>query len=224
MKKSKMAAVMAGAMLFASALGGCAARGAERIKVPTYEAMMSTDYTYDSEYSDYVNDGPGLINPFIVGVDRAKDLLLGVDASAGRIRLTGNGPARMHWYKGVRPDYWGQMLSEVKAPHRSIRGRKVWQKKSGERNEALDCEVYALHAARALKINLWSEKRWAALERELHQMSIFDIMPAEPVAKPASEVQLEAPAEEPAKVAPEEKPKPARPKKKRRNYGSYSPW
>ncbi len=72
MKKSKMAAVMAGAMLFASALGGCAARGAERIKVPTYEAMMSTDYTYDSEYSDYVNDGPGLINPFIVGVDPEK--------------------------------------------------------------------------------------------------------------------------------------------------------
>ena len=164
------------------------------------------------------------VTPFIVGVDRAKDLMLGVDASAGRIRLTGNGPARMHWYKGVRPDYWGQMLSEVKAPHRSIRGRKVWQKKSGERNEALDCEVYALHAARALKINLWSEKRWASLERELQQMSIFDLIPAQPVAKPASEVQLEAPAEEPALAAPAEPPKSAKPKKKRRNYGSYSPW
>ena len=68
------------------------------------------------------------VRPFIVGVDRAKDLLLGVDASAGRIRLTGSGPARFHFYKGVRPDYFGQLLSEVKAPHRSIRNRKVWQK------------------------------------------------------------------------------------------------
>ena len=114
------------------------------------------------------------VTPFIVGVDRAKDLLLGVDASAGRIRLTGNGPARFHFYASVRPDYFGQLLAEVKAPHRTMKGRYVWTKKSGERNEALDCEVYALHAARSLKINLWSEKRWQGVESEVRQVSMFD--------------------------------------------------
>ena len=56
------------------------------------------------------------LKPFIVGTSRAKDLILGVDANAGRIKLEGRGPGRMHWYKGVRPDYWEQITSEVKAP------------------------------------------------------------------------------------------------------------
>ena len=68
-KKCKLAAVMTGAILFTAALGGCASKGAEEIKVPDYSALMSTDYTYDSDYSDYVSDKPGLINPFIVGVN-----------------------------------------------------------------------------------------------------------------------------------------------------------
>lgn len=159
------------------------------------------------------------VRPFIVGVDRAKDLLLGVDASAGRIRLTGSGPARFHFYKGVRPDYFGQLLSEVKAPHRSIRNRKVWQKKSGERNEALDCEVYALHAARSLKINLWGETRWRAYEEKIRQPDIFGTM-VESAVPPASSTP---PAVEPPQSAPAEtvSAHPAQPvrKKKRRGYG-----
>ena len=146
------------------------------------------------------------VKPFIVGVDRAKDLLLGVDAAAGRIRLTGSGPARMHWYKSVRPDYWGQILSEVKAPHRTIRGRKVWQKRSGERNEALDCEVYALHAARALKINLWNESRWRMVEQEVRSASLFDEVPDVPVTAPVNSQPAVMPeAEAPTEAAPAKK-------------------
>lgn len=93
------------------------------------------------------------LRPFIVGVQRAKDLILGADAGAGRIKLTGTGPGRMHWYKGIRPDWYEQMTSEVKIPHRTMRWKKVWMKKAGVRNEALDTEVYAYHAALSLKIN-----------------------------------------------------------------------
>lgn len=114
------------------------------------------------------------LKPFIVGTERAKDLLLGQDSGAGRIRLQGRGPGRMHWYKAVRPDYYEQITSEVKAPHRTLRNRKVWQKKSGVRNEALDCEVYALHAARSLKIHLYKESHWAGLEEAVRQKDIFD--------------------------------------------------
>ncbi len=123
------------------------------------------------------------VKPFIVGTQRAKDLMLGIDSQAGRIKLIGNGAGRMHWYKSVRPDYWVQIVSEVKAPHRTIRGRKVWQKKSGVRNEALDCEVYALHAARSLKIHLWKESHWDAREQEVRQVDLISAVDSGNVAE-----------------------------------------
>lgn len=113
------------------------------------------------------------LRPFIVGTSRAKDLILGVDANAGRVKLEGDGPGRMHWYKGVRPDYWEQLTSEVKAPS-SHSSKRVWQKKSGVRNEALDCEVYALHAARSLKLHLWPSSRWDAEKEKQVQMDLIE--------------------------------------------------
>jgi len=123
------------------------------------------------------------LRPFIVGGHRAKDLILGSDASGGRIKLTGVGPGRMHWYKGVRPDYYEQITSEVKAPHRTMKKKLVWQKKSGVRNEALDCEVYALHAARSLKINLWKAERWADEEAKIRQPDLLGAQPDQPAVK-----------------------------------------
>jgi phage terminase large subunit GpA-like protein len=122
------------------------------------------------------------LRPFMVGTQRAKDLILGVDAQAGRIKLIGDGAGRMHWYKSVRPDYWEQIVSEVKAPHRTIRGRKVWQKKSGVRNEALDCEVYALHAVRSLKTNLWKDSHWDQQEQSLRQVDLLSTQDTSNVA------------------------------------------
>lgn len=113
------------------------------------------------------------VRPYIVGVDRAKDLLLGADSQAGRIKLAGSGPGRIHWYRSVRPDYWEQLTAEIKVPHRIVRGKKVWQKKAGAHNEALDAEIYAFHAARALKTNLYKEARWAWLEAKIRQHEIF---------------------------------------------------
>lgn len=105
----------------------------------------------------------------IVGTTRAKDTLI-----ENRIKLLGSGPGRLHWYASVRNDYWEQLTSEVKAPHRTIKGRKVWQKKSGVRNEALDAEVYALHTARSLKTHLMKEAHWAGIEARLRQRSLID--------------------------------------------------
>jgi hypothetical protein len=51
-----------------------------------------------------------------------------------------------------------------------MRGKRVWQKKAGVRNEALDCEVYALHAARSLKVNLLKPSAWDALEHKVMQI------------------------------------------------------
>lgn len=142
------------------------------------------------------------LRPFIVGTSRAKDLVLGADEKAGRIKLTGSGPGRMHTYKGVRPDYFEQLTSEIKAPHKTQRNKRQWQQKSGVRNEALDAEVYALHAARSLKIHLWKEERWAALEANLKQSGLWEVDES-----PAEDQQALAPAEaEPEYHALEKRP------------------
>lgn len=107
------------------------------------------------------------LKPFMVGTHKAKDE---VDR---RLKLTGRGKDRFHVYKTVRIDYFDQVIAEVKAPHRSMRNKMVWQLRSGQRNEALDCEVYAMHAARAKKVHLMKEGHWAALEQRLVQEDLF---------------------------------------------------
>lgn len=106
--------------------------------------------------------------PFIVGTHKAKDE---VDR---RLKLNGRGKDRFHVYKTVRVDYFDQVIAEVKAPHRSIRNKMVWQLRSGQRNEALDCEVYAMHAARAKKVHLMKTSHWDSLEQRLVQDDLFN--------------------------------------------------
>lgn len=121
------------------------------------------------------------IEHHIVGTTRAKDLLLET-----RLKLSGAGPGRLHWYAGVRPDYWQQLTSEVKAPSRLNRLKKTWQKKGGVRNEGLDTEVYALHAARSQKTNLMGETHWAQLEGRMLQLGLLDADPIAPDTSPAA--------------------------------------
>ncbi len=104
---------------------------------------------------------------YMVGTNKAKDWL------AGQLNLEASGGGRFHYFADVRNDYFKQITSEVKAPHRSIRGRRVWQKKSGRRNEVLDCEVYGLHAARALRVHLMTPEKWDNLEHDLMQSDLF---------------------------------------------------
>jgi len=104
---------------------------------------------------------------FMVGTNKAKDLF------TGRLQLTGAGPGRVHFYKSVRADYYAQITSEVKAPSRRLRGRMVWQKKSGVRNEAFDCENYTLHAARHERVHLMTPAQWDDLEHRLKQEDLF---------------------------------------------------
>jgi phage terminase large subunit GpA-like protein len=114
------------------------------------------------------------LKPYIVGVSRAKDLVLGADGG-GRLQLRESGPGRMHWYQGIRRDFFEQLTAEVKAPARGgPRGKKVWQRKAGRRNEALDCTILALHAARSQRTDIKSEAQWQALESAITQATLFD--------------------------------------------------
>jgi phage terminase large subunit GpA-like protein len=102
---------------------------------------------------------------YLVGTHKAKDLI--------SKRLAGSS-AFMHSYQTARADYWEQVTAEVKAPSKKLRGALVWQVRSGRRNEATDCEVYALHAAMALKLHTNSVKKWDLIEKSLSQTDLFD--------------------------------------------------
>lgn len=146
-----------------------------------------------------------------IGTGRAKDHL------AARWKMEASGNGLHHAYKSVRADYWDQILSEIKAPSRTQRGKLVWQPKIGVPHEALDCEVYAEHASRALKLHIKTPEQWAALEHQLRQRDLFSPLDA-PAEKPSSDAQ--APGPEPAK-APARPPQapPSRPAA-RRNFVS----
>jgi phage terminase large subunit GpA-like protein len=143
---------------------------------------------------------------YTIGTEKVKDLIIGYGEHGGRLRLcekdergepiTGHGPGRMHWYRGIRGDYYAQVTSEIKAPLKGRpRNKLYWQKKAGVHNEALDCEGGALHAARALKINLMTEAQWAAIEAKLRQPDLIAAARTNsPTARDAAPV--EAPADE----------------------------
>jgi len=121
------------------------------------------------------------VRPYLVGGDKAKDLLLG---EAGRIKMPGTGPGRFH-YPEMPDEYYRQVTAEVKVPRwESAKGRRivpsrtaknllVWVKKTGVRNEDLDCEVYALHAARSQRTHLLKAVDWQAIEQRVSQASLL---------------------------------------------------
>jgi phage terminase large subunit GpA-like protein len=122
------------------------------------------------------------VKPFMVGTEKAKDLLLGFTAEGGRIKrcdraadgsvATGRGAGRMHWYREVRPDFLEQLAdSEVKIPNARAGGKLVWTLKAGKRNEALDCTVYAEHAARAIRLHVYTDAQWTARENALRPIT-----------------------------------------------------
>jgi phage terminase large subunit GpA-like protein len=143
----------------------------------------------------------------IVGAARAKDLLLGWATEAGRVRLDGVGPGRMHWYETVRPDFYEQLLSEIKIPSRNNHRVRHWKPRTDRRNEALDCTVYAVYLARHLHLHLRRPGQWDIDELRLRQGDLLaaaasdkPLPPPSPSPSPSlAPVQTSAP-DEPAAI------------------------
>lgn len=104
-----------------------------------------------------------------VGAAKAKDLILGWAQEGGRVRLAGSGPGRMHWYQGVRDDWFEQLLSEMKIPSRHNPRVREWTERTDRRNEGLDCTVLAVWLSRALGLHLKKPSQWEAIESRLRQ-------------------------------------------------------
>lgn len=118
----------------------------------------------------------------IVGTAKAKDAILGWAQEGGRVRLTGDGPHRMHWYETVRPDFYEQLLSEIKIPLRQNPKRRQWKKRNDRRNEALDCTVYALWLVHALRLHIQKPAWWDHVEKKIRQQGLFEIVEPAPDA------------------------------------------
>lgn len=114
----------------------------------------------------------------MVGTAKAKDLILGWAQEGGRIRLAGSGAGRMHWYDGVRDDFYEQMLSEIKIPSRINPRRRAWKARTDRRNEALDCTVYALYLSRHLRLHLRRPGQWDLDELRQRQGELITLPPA----------------------------------------------
>jgi phage terminase large subunit GpA-like protein len=76
-------------------------------------------------------------------------------------------PAGFCHFPSYSREYFEQLTAEqlVMRIHNGVR-KSVWEK-IRDRNEALDCRIYARAAAASLRIEAWSEKKWDEIETEL---------------------------------------------------------
>lgn len=93
-----------------------------------------------------------------VGVDSAKDLLL------GQLAIAEPGPGYVHFSDQLPREFYEQLTAEQRIlSKRNGRDAYIWVKRR-PRNEVLDGRNYALHAAYSLGIHKWTDRRWSQQE------------------------------------------------------------
>jgi phage terminase large subunit GpA-like protein len=99
---------------------------------------------------------------YMVGTDTIKSLIY------GRLKHNEAGPGYFHFSQDLGPEFYEQLTSE-KQVTRYVRGFpiKEWTKKAGQRNEVLDCTVYA-YAALQRVISRYNRKTfWDQMLKQL---------------------------------------------------------
>lgn len=101
---------------------------------------------------------PNGIKLWRVGVDTAKDLLL------GQLAIEKPGPGYVHFSMDLTREWFEQLTAEQRILAR-VNGREAfrWVKRR-QRNEVLDCRNYALHAAFCTGIHNYSDRKWSQVE------------------------------------------------------------
>lgn len=119
---------------------------------------------------------------WLVGTDTAKDLL------AGRLSVETPGPGYVHFSRELPDEFYLQLTAEARTTRN---GRSVWLKLR-QRNEVLDCTVYALFAAHARELHRFTDKMWERLEQAVQpvtpDMFTLPVANVEPPAEPLREV------------------------------------
>lgn len=146
-------------------------KGASTEGRPVVNRPSSQDVTWQGKT---IKNGVQL---WMVGVDTAKYTI------SARLRMVEPGPGYMHSPIGTPEQYYKELCGE----HLATRFNKgiptrTWEKIPGERNEFLDCEVYAYHAALSLGIAQpnWN---WDKLEAQVKPRAEAEPEEAKPQAK-----------------------------------------
>lgn len=101
---------------------------------------------------------PNGIKLWNVGVDTAKDLLL------GQLAIEKAGPGFVHFSQELPREWYEQLTSEQRILAK-VNGKEAYRwVKRRPRNEVLDNRNYALHAAFSLGLHNYTDKRWSDLE------------------------------------------------------------
>jgi len=85
------------------------------------------------------------INLFILGVNTAKDTI------HAWLKIDKPGHCYMHFPFEYNEDFFKQLTSEVRIYRKGVR---IWEKKAGAKNEALDCRIYSMAALGLINANL----------------------------------------------------------------------
>ena len=98
------------------------------------------------------------IKLWLVGVDSAKDYLL------GQLAIGSPGPGYLHFSHDLPREWYEQLTAEQRILVRKQGTEAYRWVKRRPRNEVLDCRNYALHAAMAHGLHKWDDARWSKQE------------------------------------------------------------
>lgn len=120
---------------------------------------------------------------WLVGVDAAKDLLL------GQLAIAESGPGYVHFSNELTREWFEQLTAEKRVLVK-VQGRDVYKWiKRRPRNEVLDCRNYALHAAMAHGVHKYTDVKWTQLEQALQPAAdLFSPPASKPEAIPNAAV------------------------------------
>lgn len=120
---------------------------------------------------------PGGLKLWSIGVDTAKDLLL------GQLAIEQPGPGHVHMAADLQREWFEQLTSEQRVLAK-VNGKDTYRwVKRRPRNEVLDCRNYALHAAMGLGLHQFTDKRWQQIEAAVQPPE--DLFTSGAVAAPA---------------------------------------
>lgn len=129
------------------------------------------------------------IRLWLVGVDNAKDLLL------GQLAITDDGPGRVHFSEDLPREFYEQLTAEQRILAK-VQGREAYRwVKRRPRNEDLDCRNYAIHAAMAQGLHKYTDARWTQVEQMVQPArDLFSLPEAQPPADQLAQASSPAPA------------------------------
>ena len=106
-----------------------------------------------------------------VGVDSAKDLLL------GQLAVQQPGPGYVHFSDELPREFYEQLTAEQRVLAK-VNGREAYRWiKRRPRNEQLDNRNYAMHAAMCLGLHKYTDAQWARLEAQVQPAADLFSMP-----------------------------------------------